>query len=55
MAAALAVLSAQAKGLDRFLGGTLAFSSLTERPAYRRVLHAGLGELEALLRGDGLL
>lgn len=55
MAAALAVLSAQTKGLDRFLGGTLAFSSLTERPDYRRVLHAGLGELEALLRGDGLL
>jgi hypothetical protein len=55
MAAALAVLSAQAKGLDRFLGGTLAFSSLTERPAYRRVLRVGLGELEALLRGDGLL
>jgi hypothetical protein len=55
MAAALAVLSAQANGLDRFLGGTLAFSSLAERPAYRRVLHAGLGELEALLRGDGLL
>lgn len=55
MAAALAVLSARQKGLNRFLGGTLAFASLNERPLYRRVLQAGLDELEALLRGDGLL
>ena len=55
MAAALAVLTAREKGLDRFLGASLAFSRLTERQGYRRVLETGLGELEALLTGDGLL
>lgn len=55
MAAALAVLTAREKGLDRYLGATLAFAPVDERPAYRQVLGTGLGELEALLRRDGLL
>jgi hypothetical protein len=55
MAAALAVLAAREKGLDRFLGATLAFAPVQERPAYRQVLARGLDELEALLRRDGLL
>ena len=55
MAAALAVLTAREKGLDRFLGASLAFSGTTERQGYRRVLETGLGELEELLTGDGLL
>ncbi|MGV2862093.1 Qat anti-phage system QueC-like protein QatC [Achromobacter sp. AGC39] len=55
MAAALAVLSAREQGLNRFLGATLAFAAPCERGSYRRVLQAGLGELEALLQVDGLL
>ena len=55
MAAALAVLTVEQQGLDRFLGGTLAFASPAERPAYRQVLHAGIDELGALLRRDGVL
>ncbi|GAB4062395.1 Qat anti-phage system QueC-like protein QatC [Uliginosibacterium sediminicola] len=55
MAAALAVLSAEERGLDSFLGGTLVFASPAERPAYRQVLQAGLAELAALLKRDGLL
>lgn len=55
MAAALAVLSAREKGLDRFLGSTLAFAPVNERPAYRQVLGAGIGEIEVLLQRDGLL
>jgi hypothetical protein len=55
MAAALAALTVRGQGLDRFLGATLAFATTTERPHYRRVLSAGIAELEALLVGDGLL
>jgi hypothetical protein len=55
MAAALAVLSVQEKGLDSFLGATLAFASLSERAKYRRVLGAGVDELHALLKRDGVL
>lgn len=55
MAAALAVLSVREKGLDRFLGGTLTFAPAAERAAYRQVLGNGLGELEALLKRDGVL
>lgn len=55
MAAALAALTVRDQGLDRFLGATLAFASPADRPQYRRVLGAGISELEALLIGDGLL
>ncbi len=55
MAAALAVLSVQAHGLDRFLGATLAFATPAERQSYRAVLARGIAELDALLRADGLL
>jgi len=39
----------------RFLGASLAFASIPERPQYRSVLTNGIHELEALLIGDGLL
>lgn len=55
MAAALAVVAVKDKGLDRFLGATLAFAPHEDRQAYRRVLGAGLSELEELLRRDGIL
>lgn len=55
MAAALAVLTVEQKGIDRFLGGTLAFASPSERIAYRQVLSSGVEELGMLLRKDGLL
>lgn len=55
MAAALAVLTVRQKGLDHFLGASLSFASIHERPAYRQVLQSGIGEMEALLRRDGLL
>ena len=55
MAAALAVLSVREKGLDRFLGGTLAFAPSQERAAYRQVLGDGIDELKALLERDGVL
>lgn len=55
MAAALAVLTVEQQGLDRFLGGTLAFAPLSERAEYRRVLGRGIEELGALLRRDGVL
>lgn len=55
MAVALAVLTAREKGIDRFLGASLAFASVPERPHYRAVLSNGIQELEALLTGDGLL
>jgi hypothetical protein len=55
MAAALAVLSVQEKGLDVFLGATLAFAPLSNRAKYRRVLSAGVSELHALLERDGVL
>ena len=55
MAVALAVLDAKQRGLDRFLGGTLAFAPIEERPDYRRVLQQGLAELEAILVQDQLL
>lgn len=55
MAAALAVLTAREKGLDRFLGASLAFAEPQARPAYRTVLSNGVAELEALLQRDGVL
>lgn len=55
MAAALAVLTAEQQGLDRFLGAALAFALPSERAEYRRVLGKGLEELGALLRKDGVL
>jgi hypothetical protein len=55
MAAALAVATVEEKGLDRFLGATLAFSRRDERAAYRGVLAAGIQELGTLLRRDGIL
>ncbi|MNP76285.1 hypothetical protein D3C76_1734930 [compost metagenome] len=55
MAVALAVLTARSKGLDNFLGASLAFAPLAERAHYRRVLASGIDELEAVLVGDGIL
>ncbi|UQI28553.1 hypothetical protein M3M50_16385 [Pseudomonas bijieensis] len=55
MAVALAVLTARDRGIDRFLGASLAFAPIPERPQYRSVLTNGIHELEALLTGDGLL
>lgn len=55
MAAALAVLTVRNQGIDRFLGATLAFAPFHDRPEYRQMLEAGITELEALLRADGLL
>lgn len=55
MAAALAVLSVQEKGLDAFLGATLGFAPPGERGEYRRVLETGINELHALLKRDGIL
>lgn len=55
MAAALAVLTVREKGLDRFLGATLAFAEPQARAAYRDVLASGIDELEALLQRDGVL
>lgn len=50
-----ALLTARQKGLDRFLGASLAFAEPAARLAYRNVLANGLNELEALLQGDGVL
>jgi hypothetical protein len=55
MAAALAVLSIRDKGLDGFLGASLAFAPPEERVAYRAMLMSGFSELEALLVTDELL
>lgn len=55
MAAALAVLTVEERGLDRFLGATLSFAATDERSSYRRVLSDGLAEVEAVLRRDGVL
>jgi hypothetical protein len=55
MAVALAILTARSKGLDSFLGASLAFTPLAERDQYRRVLAGGIDELEAVLIGDGIL
>lgn len=54
MAAAQAVLT-QGKGLNRFLGASLAFAAPQDRQAYRQVLAAGIDELSALLQRDGVL
>jgi hypothetical protein len=55
MAVALAILTARSKGLDSFLGASLAFAPLAERDNYRWVLAGGINELESLLVGDGIL
>lgn len=55
MAVACAVLAAEQRGIDFFLGATLAFASDADRPHYRRVAEQGLAELAALLRRDGVL
>ena len=55
MAVALAILDVRKRGLDRFLGGSLAFAPINERPMYRRVLQEGIKELETVLIQDKLL
>lgn len=55
MAVACAVLTAEQRGIDSFLGATLTFASDADRPHYRRVAEQGLAELAALLRRDGVL
>ena len=55
MAVAQAVLTTRSKGIDRFLGASLAFAPVGERTQYRSVLTNGIQELEALLTGDGVL
>lgn len=55
MAVALAILDVRKRGLDRFLGGSLAFAPINERPMYRRVLQEGIKELETVLTQDKLL
>jgi hypothetical protein len=55
MAAALAVLSVRDRGLDGFVGASLAFARPSEREAYRKMLKAGFSELEALLAENKLL
>ena len=55
MAVACAVLAAEHRGIDSFLGATLSFASDIDRPQYRRVAEQGLAELAALLRRDCVL
>lgn len=55
MAVACAVLAAEQRGVDSFLGATLSFASEADRQHYRRVAKNGLAELAALLRRDGVL
>jgi hypothetical protein len=55
MAVACAVLAAEQRGVDSFLGATLSFASDANRQHYRRVAENGLAELAALLRRDGVL
>ena len=55
MAVACAVLAAEKKGIDAFLGATLAFASAADRPHYRHVAEQGLAELATLLRRDGII
>lgn len=55
MAAACAVLSSKAGGIDAFLGATLSFSADSERASFRGVALRGLAEIEALLARDGLV
>jgi hypothetical protein len=55
MAVACAVLAAEQRGVDSFLGATLSFASDADRPHYRRVAERGLVELAVLLRKDGVL
>ena len=55
MAVALAVLNIRDKGLNSFLGASLAFAPPSERSAYRRMLMLGFSELETLLAADQLL
>lgn len=55
MALAQAVLDVRQKGIDRFLKGALGFSSLEDRPHYRRVIEQGLKDLEQVLIKDQLL
>ena len=55
MAVACAVLAAEQRGIDSFLGATLSFASDADRPQYRHVAEQGMAELAALLRRDGVL
>lgn len=55
MAVACAALTAENKGIDAFLGATLAFASDADRPHYRHVAERGLAELAILLRSDGII
>lgn len=51
----LVLYSPPKKGIDAFLGATLAFASAADRPHYRHVAEQGLAELAALLRRDGVI
>jgi hypothetical protein len=55
MAVACAALAVESKGVDAFLGATLAFASAADRPNYRHVVDQGIAELRALLLRDGVL
>ena len=55
MAVACAVLAAEQRGVDSFLGATLSFAFDADRQHYRRVAERGLAELAVLLRRDGVL
>jgi len=55
MAVACAVLAAEQRGVDSFLGATLSFASDADRQHYRCVAERGLAELAVLLRRDGVL
>jgi hypothetical protein len=55
MAAACAVRLRDSRGIDALLGATLSFAETTELADYTRMINAGLDELGALLRRDGIL
>lgn len=55
IAVACAVLTAEQRGVDFFLGATLAFASDADRLHYRRVAEQGLAELATLLQRDSVL
>ncbi len=55
MAAACAVLTANDKGIDAFLGATLSFADPHDKAAYRGVAERGLSEIADLLARDGML
>ena len=54
-AAAAAYLRFQQKGIQRFVGGTLSFSSPNERALYESVVARGMDELGLLLRSHNVI